>query len=577
MNYDLKIIKKKYGEKMMHLCRKLFPTLLEQKGLLSKLLLEHFNPSRFLYNDLITYNKVYDFKTFICNYVNVDEDEYKTEKTPKELLSEAGYYLYECKSEDDIQKFKKYYKKGETLCTFNGGRLDECFVFFAVKKNVDEIKRKNFTSPKREDEYGTSVMSIQFSIDDSHTLSIKNRYNMTVTNPDATFANNLNNIIPGLTYSFEKEYGMGQKYKNKFELSDYTLANDGKYYKYNYEINNIHYCPNNIIIDNGNVKKLEKEKYILLDYFILDLENKEILLYDKNIEDSFIDGITNINKINVANISGGKEIIIEPNGGEKITIELDNTNKIVKYKNNNIKKIKNNFLFNNVLLKEFIAENVEEIGNGFLYCNMLLEEFLAENVERIGNEFLRKNTKLKNIKLPKCKSIKDLFLFSNLSLKELVLENVEEIGSHFLYENSILERIELPKVKTIGYAFLYKNKSLKEFIAENVEKIGDDFLYENRNLKRIKLPKVKKIYNYFLADNLSLEEFIAENLEEIGFRFLFRNKSLKIIDLPKIEKIDRDFLPQINSLKRSKRKVLLQLYLNNLKKKKDDSKKLIYN
>ena len=34
---DLKLIKKHYGEKMMHLCRELFPTLLETGGLLSKL------------------------------------------------------------------------------------------------------------------------------------------------------------------------------------------------------------------------------------------------------------------------------------------------------------------------------------------------------------------------------------------------------------------------------------------------------------------------------------------------------------------------------------------------------------
>ena len=35
---DLKLIKKHYGEKMMHLCRELFPTILERNGLLFKLL-----------------------------------------------------------------------------------------------------------------------------------------------------------------------------------------------------------------------------------------------------------------------------------------------------------------------------------------------------------------------------------------------------------------------------------------------------------------------------------------------------------------------------------------------------------
>ena len=35
---DLKLIKKYYGENMMHLCRTLFPTILETKGLLFSLL-----------------------------------------------------------------------------------------------------------------------------------------------------------------------------------------------------------------------------------------------------------------------------------------------------------------------------------------------------------------------------------------------------------------------------------------------------------------------------------------------------------------------------------------------------------
>ena len=35
MNSDLKLIKKKYGEEMSHLCHELFPVILEQEGLLS--------------------------------------------------------------------------------------------------------------------------------------------------------------------------------------------------------------------------------------------------------------------------------------------------------------------------------------------------------------------------------------------------------------------------------------------------------------------------------------------------------------------------------------------------------------
>ena len=82
--------------------------------------------------------------------------------------------MYECKTESDIQEFRKYYAPGEELCTFNGGRLNRCHVFFAVKKNVDQITRTNFLNPQRQDEYGTSVISIQFTRGKPNILSIKN-------------------------------------------------------------------------------------------------------------------------------------------------------------------------------------------------------------------------------------------------------------------------------------------------------------------------------------------------------------------------------------------------------------------
>ena len=61
MSNDLKIIKKYYGEKMSKLCRKLFPTILETEGLLSTLLLDHFEPNHFLYDDIIKQDRKVDF------------------------------------------------------------------------------------------------------------------------------------------------------------------------------------------------------------------------------------------------------------------------------------------------------------------------------------------------------------------------------------------------------------------------------------------------------------------------------------------------------------------------------------
>ena len=88
---DLKLIKKHYGEKMMHLCRELFPSILEVNGLLFNMLSKSFNYTKSLYEDIINDNKIEDFKNFIYNQIDVENDyEIVIEKTPQELLGEAA-------------------------------------------------------------------------------------------------------------------------------------------------------------------------------------------------------------------------------------------------------------------------------------------------------------------------------------------------------------------------------------------------------------------------------------------------------------------------------------------------------
>ena len=99
MQEDLKKIKKKYGENMMHLCRELFPTILEQEGLLYKILSARFAPTRALYDDIINAHMEEDFKSLIFESINIKTKETVTGKTPFELLKEAGYTLYECETE----------------------------------------------------------------------------------------------------------------------------------------------------------------------------------------------------------------------------------------------------------------------------------------------------------------------------------------------------------------------------------------------------------------------------------------------------------------------------------------------
>ena len=444
MNYDLKVIKKKFGENMMKLSRELFPTLLEEKGLLSGIFLDNFNPSKTLYDDIKKEHLEKEFKMFIYGFLNKDEVIENSKKTPKELFEEEGYDFYECKTEEDIQKFKKYYARGEELCTFKDKRLNKCYVFFAVKKNVDEIKREDFVVSIWEDEYGTSVMSIQFTKDEAHTLSIKNRYNHALLegNPDATYKNNLENIAPGLTKSFENTYGLVQFNPNtNFEIKDYVRGKDGKFYKYNYEINNIYYCTDNVIIDNFEVKKLPRERYIVMDYFILDMKDKKITLYDESINDSFISSIKNIKKIDVLKCGLNKTIVIIGEEGNMI-IKLDQNDRIIEVENEIIKKVSDNYLSKSKYIDKLYLNNVIEVGDNFLCKNKSLSKISMDNVEIIGNNFLEYNR----------------------YLERFIEPNLRKIGRYMLSHNSVLTDIEISNLLDE-----YKNnlsKHMKEMLKQ---------------------------------------------------------------------------------------------------------------
>ena len=491
---DLKVIRKKYGEKMYHFCRESFPTLLEEPGKLLKLLSDNFHESHSLFDDIVANGKESEFKNFIYSLVDVENNnELGMIKTPEELMSEAGYVLVECYNEGDIQAFRKYYAPGEELCTFKGGRLDRCRVFFAVKKNVLDIKREDFKKPKREDEYGTSVISIQFTKDGTYTLSIKNRYNHTVNNPDATFSNNLDNIIPGLTESFERYKGIIQRYKSEnFEIKGYVRANDGKYYKYNYEINNVYYCPDNIIIDNFNVKRYDKSRYLIIDYFIIDLSNKSISLYDKKLSDSFCDVIKDINKIEIDNIDSGKKITILGDNNKSLEIITDKDGKIISLKMNKIYDIGDKFLSYNTSLQKFTAENLTEVGDWFLSCNNTLQELYLPNLTKVGNGFLCFNTSLQKFTAENLTEVGSDFLYYNTSLQKFTAENLTEVGSYFLWCNNTLQELYLPNLKIVGHDFLRRNKTLQKFTAENLIKVGDWFLNNNHKLRNKILSEIEK-------------------------------------------------------------------------------------
>lgn len=600
---DYESLKKNYGEKFARFCRTNFSTILEDEGVLSKMIEMFFAPNKSLYEDLVEQGQEQNFVGFIYSI----DPTYKhksnayVNETPEQLMKKAGYTLYKCKKHSDVLKFKKYYKHDEEICTFRDPyRINGYHIFFAVKENASEIKRENLKKPKRQDEYGTSVISIQFH-KLTGNLSIKNRYNHTVINPDATFSNNLENIIPGLTSSFEKYYGINTSSENdSLELNNYESSDEGVFYKTNIDVcHKVNYCINNVILKGGRALQFDKNRYILLDYFLIDKENKTItnlLEYDINIKndngneiiltennfsltkrkdagsywyDSFVEQYKQIEKIEVAKEKNGKRIIAITNNGKESFITMDKNNRMIKYQNDYIEEIRDKFLSNIEHLTCFSAKNLKRINNGFCQYVKNLENFDAPNLETIGDYFLENsdglkiclpsvktigncfmlyNGKLESINAPILESVGSNFLQENTSLKKIDLPNLKEIENRFLEDNEEILEVNLPSVKTIGSNFLLSAKNIKKLTIKNVEEIGNNFLC-NCQLEEISLPRVKTIGNNFLRNNSNTKYIFLPNCEDIQDFFMKENNILESLYTPKLKFIGRYFLTENRTLK----------------------------
>jgi len=408
-----------------------------------------------------------------CKIMSVSQ--YTTDKKPLELLDEAGYDAFIVESKKQKDSIKKYYRPGEELCTFSDpNRHENFYIIHAVKRGADKIKPS--ANPEREDEYGTSVISIQIAKGGGF-ISIKNRYNHTVNNPDATFGNNPDNIIPGLTNSLRKFFDVEFNVSDIKMPNNYVWVNDQLVW-YSFERDNI-YIGDDYYFTGGTITRLNKDREILFDGMIYNDKDKTIT--------SPIDYGTTFDVFYLA-FNGEKVTRTYNKITKETTLSTPDGNRIVIFKGQII---------------ELDLATTEKIKDVFLEHNKSLTTINLPNVKKIGCDFLVKNKMLSSIALPKVEQIGMHFLNSNNALTSIDLPSVKRIGDYFLENNEILTSINMPKVEKIGNRFLCYNKMLTSISLPKVEDIGDEFLTENTNLKSINLPNVKGIGSDFLwSDNI---------------------------------------------------------------------------
>ena len=305
--------------------------------------------------------------------------------------------------------------------------------------------------------------------------------------------------MSGLTESFNKYFNLNVNENYiYFYLPDYVRASDEKFYKYNYEINNIYYCENNIIIDNFDVVKdySDKTRYIVADYFILDLKKEDgtlndLKLYDDRISESFINDFKDTKKITIRKENNNHILDVKTNN-YNIEMKIDNLNRIISYKNNDIKNIPNNYLRYSRYIKEIEINNVSTIGDCFMdIYPTLIKKINLPNVSIIGDNFMYDDRNLKNFIAPNLEIIGNSFLKNNQKLIVLNIPNLKIAGDYFLTDNQYLEQLYLPNLEKLGYASLYMNERLKVFEIPTKVKLGNLCLSCNHNVDLYEKEKQK--------------------------------------------------------------------------------------
>ena len=509
-------------------------------------------------------------------------------KTPEELSKLAGYVFHRTESMDDVLVFKKDFREIEVLCTISrfldsgADRTKQNTVFWLRKNGAEtilpsdlitneylqgdsigaglwreylEIKGlKNFDgtynisslSKSRQDPYGISSMSVQIGktgVDlDIGDLSIKNRYNHKVESADATFENNLNNIIDGLHDAVYAIEGVAKKSNEKIKLPDGIVSDaKGNFFRFDRIINNVHFSQNGYMKD-GVITIIDKSTQRMVDDYLVDSKSKQIKSVTSDVPQLIRRNLVdNINKISIEK----NKISIDTTDGNLI---LDLQNGILIKASGSIANIGNYFLSNNESLTSISLPNNTDIGDGFLLNNKSLTSISLPNNINIGSDFLRRNESLTSISLPNNINIGSDFLMYNKSLTSISLPNNTTISNSFLYSNQSLTNIELPKNVIIGNGFLSSNQSLTNIELPKNAIIGDNFLRRNKALASIELPNNTDIGNSFLSNNESLTSISLPNNIDIGTDFLVTNKSLTSISLPNNIKIGNDFVHQNESL-----------------------------
>ncbi len=453
-------------------------------------------------------------------------------KDPIELLSEAGYDAFIVKNARQKNSIKKYYCPGEELCTFGDPNRHEKFhIIHAAKKNVKDIKRGN--PPKREDEYGTSVISIQIAKSGGF-ISIKNRYNHTVDNPDATFNNNPDNIIPGLTAALKSKFGVDFMTQEATMPDNYRLVRN-QMVRFNCEVDNVYYGEK-CYFEGSEITKLNPDYEIILDTVVLNTKTGRAKKAHENTEEPNIDLAYVLNN----EISGHKVKIEKDRKNGETVINIIDENKNIK----ELARTKNGSITSLHLYK------TSEIGTGFLKFNKTLREFYAPKLRQMGKDCLQYNNTLTTLFIPELEAIGDDCFSVNEVLSEFIAPKLKKIGNGVFWKGHNIKKLYIPELEEMGRLCFTGLRQLTELNAPGLKKMGDACFHYSVNLEKLFVPELEEMGNQAFTEIPRLQKIVVPKLKKMGvYTCMCTAKVLKILYAPELEMLPENSLLGVKKIK----------------------------
>ena len=534
---------------------------------------------------------------YLENLKTPESSPFFVDKNPFQLLEEAGYDAFYVDSLEKQNSIEHYFAPNEALCTFNDpDRFKKYHIIHAIKKDVNRIKREDFSLPERHDKYGTSVISIQI-LKMGSFIKITNRYNHAVSYPDNTFNSNPDNIIKGLSQSLKNYFHVDFDAKGVVLGSGFVF-NGNQILKIHTEKENT-FFGEDFYLKDGVVFHLNKDYELLLDTVVVNLKTKEVrsplnevssfqIALQEEIKDK---------KLSIQKGEGFKSLLAD--GREIVRFSKGYVTGFYAYK---VKEVGNCFFNCHEYIKEVKLFEAKKIGmDSFVYTP--IETLEIKNVTEILAGSLSSLPRLKKLDLPNLKFLHGFTLCylgvdnlsfpklkhiygpsiincdflkqvdfpcliranqivgNNLVLKRVNAPKLERIDGFSFYNCPEIEEIDFEKLKVIssGFAGLKSvqkiNMPLLERVEENkpsfrdlnvqelefpsLKKAGNGFIVQNPCLKKVSLPKLEEAGIEFLSENPFLEEVDAPNLKKLKFASFKKSRKIKILKADSLEKVSR--------------------------------------